>query len=433
MKDFSIELSAESIVDPRTREYFEEVLKSYINGCHRSAVVMLWSVVVADVVYKLQTLRDLYQDQTAISILDAIEKKQQAAPTNPDWEIYLVDEVNTRTNLFEIGDYQHLVNLQKLRHLSAHPVLSSANLLFSPNKETARSAIRNALEGVLLKPPIFSKKVVTELVSDLAAKKALLPDKATLKQYLEAKYFRNLHRAVELELIKTLWKFCFRLSNVDTDANREINVRVLSLLYLRNPVDFKISITQNSGYFSEIAPTGEPLKALIFFLAEFPALYSALTDAAKIPLATFAQANINLLTPASYLSESFSLHLAALKAKEYGYLREITDENWQLLVSKGRESGTLQEVFSIGTKIYCGSGVFDTADSNFARFIDPYITEYDHDRLVELLLGIEGNNQTYWRGRAQIDHPKIAARAQALGGIDIEQYPHFKEYLPPEE
>jgi len=76
----------------------------------------------------------------------------------------------------EAADYQHLVNLQKLRHLSAHPVLSGSHLLFSPNKETTRSLIRNALEAVLLKPPIFSKKIVGEFVFDIAAKKELLPD-----------------------------------------------------------------------------------------------------------------------------------------------------------------------------------------------------------------------------------------------------------------
>lgn len=433
MKDFSIELAAESIVDSRTREYFEEVLISFINGNYRSAVVMLWSVVVADLVYKLQSLRDLYQDQTATSILESIERRQQANPTNPDWEIFLVDEINTRTNLFEIADYQHLVNLQKLRHLSAHPVLSSSNLLFSPNKETARSAIRNALEGVLLKPPIFSKKVVQELVTDLAAKKALLPDNPSLKQYLEAKYFRNLHPAVECELIKALWKFCFRVSNADTDSNREINTRILSLLYQRNPIEFKNYISQNNAYFSEIAPTGEPLKALVVFLAEFPALYPVLTDAAKAPLSTFAQTDINLLALASFIKESFSEHIVCLKAMEYGFLRNITDENWNTLVSKGRDAGIVQDVFSIGTKIYCGSGLFDTADLHFARFIDPQIAEYDHDRLVELLQGIERNNQTYWRGRSQIDHPKVAERVGVVGGINLDDYPNFKAYLPPED
>ena len=160
MRDFSIELSAEQIVDSRSKEYFSEVLSSFINNHYRSAAVMLWSVVIADLVYKLQTLSDLYQDATAIAILQSIQSKQLAAPKNPEWEPYLLEEINNRTQFFEAGEYIHMQNLQSLRHLSAHPILSSTNLLFHPNKETTRAAIRNALECVLLKPPVFSKKVV---------------------------------------------------------------------------------------------------------------------------------------------------------------------------------------------------------------------------------------------------------------------------------
>jgi len=84
MREFSVDLAAEQISDQRTKDYFQEVLGSFINGNYRSAVVMLWSVVVADFVYKLQALRDLYQDPTAIAILDAIEAKQQRIPLVPN-------------------------------------------------------------------------------------------------------------------------------------------------------------------------------------------------------------------------------------------------------------------------------------------------------------------------------------------------------------
>lgn len=430
MREFSIDLAAEQISDQRTKDYFQEVLGSFINGNYRSAVVMLWSVVVADFVYKLQALRDLYQDATAISILDAIEAKQQANPTSPEWEPFLLEEINTRTHLLEAADYQHLVNLQKLRHLSAHPVLSGSNLLFSPNKETTRSLIRNALEAVLLKPPIFSKKIVGEFVLDIAAKKELLPDQKALKQYLNAKYFGNLHTSVEHELLKALWKFCFRVSNADTDANRGINTRALHLLYERHPAELRQFIVQNAGYFSEVAPNGAPLTALIEFLSECPALFGALTDAARVPLTTLANTHINLLAPSSFLSPTFSDHIAKVSALPYAQLRELSDDNWKKLIAKGAEAGQLQQVYGLGVKIYCGSLAFDSADSHFARFISPHIAEFDIERLTQILIGIEGNNQTYWRGRATIDHPRIAERTAAVGGIDLTAYPHFTGSLP---
>jgi hypothetical protein len=41
-------------------------------------------------------------------------------------------------------------------------------------------------------------------------------------------------RAIELELFRTLWKFCFKLNNAETQANRKINIETLAILYNRN-------------------------------------------------------------------------------------------------------------------------------------------------------------------------------------------------------
>lgn len=433
MNEFSIELASEKIVDHKTKDYFVEVLRSFISGNYRSSVVMLWSVVIADLVYKLHSLRDLYQDDTASSILKSIEDKQQANPANPEWELFLLDEINKRTHLLEIEDYQNLIHLQKIRHLSAHPVLSSSNLLFSPNKEAVRSLIRNALEAVLLKPPIFSKKIIGEFVSDLAAKKEFLPDEKGLKQYLEAKYFKNLHTSVEQELIKALWKFCFRLSNPETDINRKINARALHLLYQRNPIEFKNFVAQNSEYFSEISSDGIPLAELIHFLSNCPALYSTLTDTAKVPLAAYAECDANLFIPAIYISGSFAEHINKLKTFEYHLLLEIEDETWGSLIIQAKEAGLLQETFEIGTSVYYNSGSYNLADHNFAKFIAPYIAEFDSNRLSLLLEGIEKNSQTYGRGNSWTDHPKIEERVVNVGGIDLTQYPRFRSSLPSEE
>lgn len=429
MGEFSIELSAEKIVDSRTKSYFTEVLSSFINGHHRSAVVMLWSVVISDLVYKLQELRDLYQDPIATSILESVQAKQTANPTNPDWEPYLLDEVNSRTQFFEAGEHQHIVAIHKLRHLSAHPVLSSAHLLLEPNKETARAAIRNALESVLLKPPVFSKRVVINLIQDLAARKALLPDAASLRMYLDAKYLRNLHPSVKLELIRTLWKFCFRLTNADADANREINLRALTVVHDREPLDFRNLIRENAEQFSEVAAGGAPLIAAVQFLAKCEGIYPTLTNAAKVPIAAFARTDINLFAGASYINDSLAAHIEELKALPSDQLLPLNDESWEALMAKAEQEGIKQEALSIAVKLYGSAGGFNTADSVFARFIRPNAADLDATRVNELLAGIEGNNQTYWRGRARADHPLIKARADELG-IDLTPYRNFRESLP---
>ena len=50
--------TATSIFDARSREYFSEVLSCYTAGNYRSAVVMLWSVVVCDLLFKIQTFNE---------------------------------------------------------------------------------------------------------------------------------------------------------------------------------------------------------------------------------------------------------------------------------------------------------------------------------------------------------------------------------------
>ena len=55
--------------------------------------------------------------------------------------------------------------------------------------------------------------------------------------------------------------------------------------------------------------------------------------------------------------------------------------------------------------------------------------EFDIERMTKLLAGIEGNNQTYWRGRAKTDHALLKSCADELG-IGLALYPNFRESLP---
>lgn len=195
--EFSIESSLEKIKHKNTKLYFKEVQSSYTLGNYRSAIVMLYSVVICDLVYKLQELSDLYNDNSAKKLIGEIEKKQRSNYKSPEWEKYLIEEVHKRTELLEIFDYQNILNLQKHRNLSAHPVMGSNYVLYSPNKETTRAHIRNILEGLLIKPAILSRKVIDKLIDDLVEKKNVLLDEEQIARYLNAKYFNNMQLEVK--------------------------------------------------------------------------------------------------------------------------------------------------------------------------------------------------------------------------------------------
>ncbi|MFT5702381.1 MAG: hypothetical protein ACI8ZB_005300 [Desulforhopalus sp.] len=450
MYEFSIELASERIDDKRSREYFAEVLGSFINENYRSAVVMLWSVVISDFVFKLQTLSDLYQDETAEKILKSIREQQENSPTSSNWEKKLLEDIRKKTNLLEIGDYQNLLALQGMRHLSAHPVLSETNILYAPNKETVRSHIRNALEAVLLKPPIFTKKIINQLVTDLAEKKELLPDlaekkellpdlaekkellpdKKSLQPYLENKYYNNLRPSTEEELFKTLWKFCFCLSNSDTNANRDINVRALALLYIRNQERFRNCI-QNYPEFSSISTEFFAISALITFISEHIAIYQELNEPAKILIENFAKKNANLFSKAIFLSTNMKKHLIDLGKFEHNQLFNLTTEEWAYLIDTARDVQCLPELHCIAINLYRRSPSFNGAGAIFTKFLEPCINEFNKESIEKLLSGIEENDQTYCRGNSRRDHQLIADIIKNQDyEITISDYSCFTRSLP---
>lgn len=58
-------VNAENIYFPQIKEYFREIVSSYDNGNYRSAMVMLYSTIVCDLLLKLKELADVYSDQKA--------------------------------------------------------------------------------------------------------------------------------------------------------------------------------------------------------------------------------------------------------------------------------------------------------------------------------------------------------------------------------
>jgi hypothetical protein len=424
MPAFSIDLSADLIVDSRTRAYFDEVARSFANECYRSSLVMLWTVVVCDLIYKLQTLRDIYGDTLAGKLLTDVTAKQVANPNSPDWELFLLDEVAKRTKMLEAADHVQLRNLQNLRHLSAHPVLTAADLLFRPTKETTRAQIRMALEAVLLKPALFSKRIIDALVEDIAANKAVLISRDKLKAYLEARYLPNMPRAIELELFRTLWKFCFRLKNTDTDANREINAEALAIIYKRDNAAVREMIQDDQPYFSSVGPEVDLLDTLVEFLADHGELHALLEPAAQILIQGRVDADINNRIKARFLFTDMATQLAALQSEKGNELAKMRDGIWQDLLAEAEVEGLLEDALALVIKIYGDSENYDAADRRFARFVEPALPKFTATSIASLLAAIEGNSQTYGRGRSKFDHPGVKRAADALG-IDTTTYRSF--------
>lgn len=429
MSDFSIELSAERIVDARTKKYFSEVLLSYNNGCFRSAVVMLWSVVVCDLLFKLSELGAHYGDPTAKSILKSVEAARTKNLNSPEWEWQLVEEIKARTQLLEAGDFANLQSLLRHRHLSAHPVLSASEVLFEPSKDIARAHIRNALEGVLTKPSIMTKKIFDAFVEDLEANATVLPDKASLSRYLQAKYFPHFVPYVEQSIFRSLWRLVFRSNDATCEKNRDINLRALSILYEKDKAAVGIMIEAERPYFSEVGTDGSRFDSLIRFIGRYPELFSILTDAAKTPLEAAGKTNVTTFARAWFLSDNPAQHLDAVEKRISGRKEFLSGEAFDDLLVMARDLGLEERALEIAIAQFGCSINFDMADGYFISLIKPNLKLFNKKQLERLVKEIEGNDQIHGRWRAATHHRLIT---QVLDTVfdkkfDYTAYPRFAE------
>lgn len=430
MEYLSLEEKLEYIHFGQSKEYFKEVMSSYQNGNYRSAVVMLWSIVVCDIIYKLQSLVDMYADQEAQKILNEVTAMQDNNPKSPDWEVKLVSDVYKRTKLLEPGDHENLLYLQQQRHLAAHPVLNSDRKLHTPNKDTVRALIVNTLDGVLLKPPLYTKRVFDEFLQDLQDSTPALSSDEKLKRYLESRYLSRITRDIEFSFFRSLWKLVFLLENDQCNNNRKINLRALALITRRHKEKLKELMAGEKDYYSNISSANWPLSYLVFYLAKFPDMFELLNDDAKVKVQHCIETDNVGKTFGWFIYDSLKTHYEQLlnwiEGKDYPSFKE-TQLDALLEISDSEE---WEAMFCNLISAYYGmSRGYDTADKRFAIAIEPYLHLFKQENLLFLLAKIEKNKQTWGRGRSYIDHPRIKERIDAIIGDDFDPtpFPNFWE------
>lgn len=429
MKEFSLERISEQIHYGKTKDYFQEVLSSYNNGNYRSSVVMLWSVAICDIVYKLQNLIDLYDDAAAKEILRVVTTIQNEDYKSSAWEIKLLDEVHDKTYLLDSSEYEDLRYLQKQRHLSAHPVLNSERELHSPNKETVRSLLRNTLEGLLIKPPFYTQRIMKELLEDLAESADVLNDEKKVKKYIESRYLSRTTPSVEINIFRSLWKLVFKLDNEECEKNRRINSHALEVLSSRNIALIPNEVQGDNDYYSNIASTGMPLSYLVFYLSNNHQIYRLLSDDARLKIDHCINTDDVGKTLGWFVKADLSAHgndveewikgeeHPTFTTSQFDALLEISDtEEWQ------------KKFCRIVTAYYSVSYSFDQADTRFQVAIPKYIGLFDRDSLIHLAEKIEDNGQCYARGRAREDYGVVKGRIDELfdDDFDYEGVPSFR-------
>lgn len=405
LEENTIQVLATKIYHQKTKEYFEEVLNTFENGNYRSSIVMLCTVVICDLVFKLKDLEEIHGDAKAAKILEDLNAAKEANPVSPDWENQLIEKSFIEAKLLENDVYTHITTLKRYRNLAAHPVLNSMDILYRPNKEQAESFIKNMLEGLLTKHPLFTKNIFIPFMIEIERIQRDLPTQERLETYLDSKFFVHFNKELTEYIFKNLWKIVFKNNEQREKANRNINYKVLLIIYNKyNDILFDY-IKNNADYFSDFLDDDTILANLFNFLAQHPEIYPLFRNHTQEILKNRATKKRNWFIRSSFMSESLKGHFKAIDSKIHGsgeyynqpyvHLYYLRREDVELLNELARKEGIISEFYDLMISHYYHSGAFSNADHTFDICIEPFYEEFNKEQFETLLQKVNDNPQCY--------------------------------------
>jgi hypothetical protein len=392
MTPFSIELAIEKITDKNSKENFLEVYKCYENGCYRAAVGLLWSVVVTDIISKLQTVEIDFNDTTAHKLLVEIKDKQRNKET--DWEKNIVEDVHKRMKFFDQDTYENLIHLQKKRHLCSHPLIQeSDNKLYTPTPEETKSFLRHALEDILTVPAGFSRHALTDsILGEIAKLREAGHTLETFKIIIHQRYLKHLSATVLPVLLRDLWKFVFVKDNEDIEINRVFNAEFLFQV-IESQKEKCREIFKEEQYINNITQKERILFIFVMLLSRFDFMYELLNESGKAILETYLSKNNNMRIFCSFLSSDILEHL-------HTYIPKADNKDFKFLLKLADKHMFRREALQMGLAEYVNCPTFNGfayADSAFKNYIEDHVNEYDYELFKRYLNVGEVNSQIYDR------------------------------------
>ncbi len=423
MYDFE---NTENIYSNKTKVYFQEVISSYSIGNYRSATVMLYSVLICDILFKLQELKDMYNDSKASEILAYVEKYRTSREkgSRSSWEKEFIDKIRDETELLDLEDYININHLYDHRNLSAHPALNDNYDLIQPSKETTAANIKNALR-IFVKPPIFIKQIIGFLVEDLKEKKEIFEhDTKEFKIYLQNKYYSKMSDNMKLKTIKTFWKFCFNLPE-DTECmnNLIINRRALSVLISNIPKETIEYIKNNQSSFS-ISQDKKCVLNAIVLLGKFKGVYDALDSTTRLVIDNYIDKDDKSKLLAWFKYSSLNKHIDYLsECKKVVYDKKYVDEMYKHYSGLGETD----KVLDFFIEIYGDSHYYDDANERFYSLIEPHLSDMNADHFSKIIKYTDENDQIHDRRSAKTSNNSIMKYAKDVlpSDFDYSLYSNF--------
>ncbi len=418
---FTIENLIEKIYEPKSKELFKDIYTSYTQGQYRATIVMLWTAVICDLIYKLQYLRDVYNDQIAIKILEEIANKQKKNSKSSEWEKFLIEEINTRTQLITTIEKENLEYLQKQRNLCAHPIITNDNILFTPNKELTRSLMRIALDSVLLKAPLLTKNYIDTVLNDLEKRgdDFIFWDEVC-ERYVENRYLKHLNLNQILALFKVLWRFVFMPHNNREENNAYVNYNLLKHIFKKYKSECLNSMKNNIDSYSYYKKNNIARRLFNTFIVENYQIYSVLSE----PTKAIFKSEVRIFPkniPYFFLYEmNFQQYLTKLDDDFNNRKETIQPDSLGSVIpsicNQAKEHNLKEVLLNLFITWYSKSSDYDEANVIFDELIKNNIKNFSLQQIEKLIALASKNNQTYDRKRAKQDHRFIIQKYIQLNG-----------------
>ncbi|QLG40556.1 hypothetical protein HW560_22275 [Paenibacillus sp. E222] len=428
----------EKIYHHKTKSYFGEIVSSIENGNYRSAVVVLYSVVVCDLVFKLMDLRDIHNDLKAYKILSDLNVEKEDSPVSSTWETNLIEKSFKEAKLLENDVYTHIITLKNYRNLAAHPVINSIDILFEPSKELVETLTLNMLNGLLIKSPIFTKNVFVPFLEEIERIKSEFVETERLIKYIKSKYLQHFNKELTEYVFKNLWKMVFRNEGPRETKNREINFKVLTIIYEHNEEVLFTYFRNEQSFFSEFLDKEMILSKLFDFFTIFPNVYVQLSNHAIEILRNRAKSNHNLMIKSYFMSDSIEKHFDLIESslwqvgeyynQPYTHMYQLQIDEIRFLYQLAVDNQVIWKFNDTMISYYIHSGHYRAADFAYDLCIEPYYVNFTIDQFRTLLKGSHSNEQCHGNRYSNSRYRRLLEEVTSQYGKieDLEKdYPEF--------
>ncbi|EEM56593.1 hypothetical protein bthur0007_55630 [Bacillus thuringiensis serovar monterrey BGSC 4AJ1] len=379
----------------------------------------------------MSDLKEIHNDKKAEKILGDLEVEKEENPVSPAWETQLIEKSFKEAKILENDVYTHIETLKKYRNLSAHPVLNSMDILYRPNKEQAESLIKNMLEGLLTKHPLFTKNVFAPFMEEVERIKNDFSNKEKFGVYLDSKFFVHFNKELTEYMFKNLWKLVFKSNGDREKNNRQVNYDVLLIMYKKYEDILVEFIKKESAFFSDFLDEKAIISKLIDFLSRYAKVYDLLKPHAQGELQNRVKEEKAWKVRGIFLSDSLkdhfkyvdsSIHSQSFTMFNQPYIKNylLTNQDIVFLREMAEREGVIEEFYDLMISHYYHSGGFDEADITFNKCIEPFYKDFNKEQFEVLLKEINSNPQCY-NGRYSSRNKVLLGKAKELmPDIDVQ-------------